>query len=77
MNKIALILLLLLSAYSFADNFKCKSRNGWASGNGRYSYEGEFVDYFGVHARAGEYVKFQYPNGGKYYWFRASDCVEL
>lgn len=72
-----LILLVLFAGTLYAYDFRCLSRNGWAPGYGRYSYEGEWVDYFGVRAKAGEYVLFQYPGHGKRYWFPAYNCVKL
>lgn len=77
MKKLIFLLLLLIASECFAYNFKCLSRNGWAPGYGRYSYQGEWVDYFGVRAKKGEYVLFQYPKGGKHYWFPASKCYEI
>ncbi len=72
------ITILLLGAFSAsAYNFKCQSRNGWAPGNGRYSYQGEWVDYFIVYAKAGEYVLFYYPKGKKGCWFPRNKCYEI
>ena len=48
------LIIFLAFGNAFAYNFKCLSRNGWSPGNGRYSYQGEWIDYFGVHAKAGE-----------------------
>lgn len=78
MNRIVFLLFLLAFALSAsAYNFQCRSRNGWSPGNGRYSYDGEWIDYFGVRAKAGEYVLFRYPNGKKLYWFPAYNCYEI
>lgn len=77
MKKIIILLITLLAANCFAYNFMCKSRNGWSKGNGRYSYQGEWIDYFGVKARKGEYVQFQYPHSKKLYWFPAYNCKEV
>ncbi len=76
-KKLFCLFLLALAAFASAYNFKCHSRNGWSPGNGRYNYEGEWIGYFGVRARAGEYVLFYYPKGGKGYWFHRYDCIEL
>ncbi|MGM9983859.1 hypothetical protein [Fibrobacter intestinalis] len=78
-KSIFLLFLIILCAFDNANayNFKCRSRNGWAPGNGRYSYEGEWIDYFGVYARAGEFVLFYYPRGGHGYWFYSSDCYKI
>lgn len=79
MPKIALTLLIICLCSSFVHsyNFKCLSRNGWSPGNGRYSYQGEWIAYFGVYAKAGEYVLFYYPRGGKGYWFPQHKCYEI
>ena len=83
MNKLFYIAILVAicsvyaSAYNFTYNFKCRSRNGWAPGWGRYSSQGEWVNYFGVYAKAGEYVLFHYPRGGHGYWFPRYKCVEI
>lgn len=74
---LVITILLLGVSSAFAYNFKCQSRNGWAPGNGRYSYQGEWVDYFKVYAKAGEYVLFYYPKGGKGYWFPRNKCYEI
>lgn len=78
-SKISLVLLVvcLCSSFTNAYNFRCFSRNGWSPGNGRYSYQGEWIAYFGVYSKAGEYVLFYYPKGGHGYWFPRSKCVEL
>lgn len=75
----AVLILCVTAVLSYASsyNFKCLSRNGWSPGYGRYSYQGEWVDYFGVRAKAGEYVLFYYPKGGHGYWFPRSKCYEL
>lgn len=56
----AVLILCVTAVLSYASsyNFKCLSRNGWSPGYGRYSYQGEWVDYFSVRAKAGEYVLF-------------------
>lgn len=72
-----MVILLLGISFAYAYNFKCKSHNGWAPGNGRYSYQGEWIGYFKVYAKAGEYVLFYYPKGGKGYWFPRSKCYEI
>lgn len=56
-----LIVFLLIVPSAYAYNFKCQSRNGWAPGNGRYSYQGEWVDYFKVYAKAGDMCCFITP----------------
>ena len=71
------LIIFLAFGNAFAYNFKCLSRNGWSPGNGRYSYQGGWIDYFGVHAKAGEYVLFYYPKGSHGYWFPKWKCVEL
>lgn len=72
-----LIFFFLTFVHANAYNFKCHSRNGWSPGNGRYSYQGEWIAYFGVYAKAGEYVLFYYPRGGHGYWFPRNKCIEL
>jgi len=72
-----LIVFLLIVPSAYAYNFKCQSRNGWAPGNGRYSYQGKWINYFKVYAKAGEYVLFYYPKGGKGYWFPRNKCYEI
>lgn len=74
---LALLIICLCSSLANAYNFKCQSRNGWSPGNGRYSYQGEWIAYFGVYAKAGEYVLFYYPRGGHGYWFLRNKCIEL
>jgi len=74
---LVITILLLGVSSAFAYNFKCLSRNGWAPGNGRYSYQGEWVDYFKVYAKAGGYVLFYYPKGKKGYWFPRNKCYEI
>lgn len=71
------LIIFLAFGNTFAYNFKCLSRNGWSPGNGRYSYQGEWIDYFGVRAKAGEYVLFYYPRGGHGYWFPRRKCIKL
>lgn len=80
MRKIQLLLIIVffpIFAVASAYNFKCHSRNGWSPGYGRYSYQGERVDYFKVYAKEGEYVLFYYPKGKHGYWFPRNKCYEL
>ena len=72
-----MVIFLLMVSSAHAYNFKCLSRNGWSPGNGRYSYQGEWVADFGVYAKAGEYILFYYPKGGHGYWFPRSKCYEI